>query len=114
MKYRLTNENDADISVDVGTKVNIYFAGNDSAPVHLLDRHRGLVIYSSESAFAIMGHGLLLGEDATTYWAGPYSHMGSDYWSQSRTSSSGRDKGKPSSSASPSSQRPQSWSAPSA
>jgi hypothetical protein len=114
MTYRLTNENDADISVDVGTKGNINFVGNDSAPVHLLDGHRGLVLYPGESAFAIMGGGLLLGEDATTYWAGPYSDMSSDYWSQSRTSSSGRDEGKPSSSASPSWRHSHLWSSPSA
>lgn len=67
----------------MGTNGDIIFAGNDGAPIHLLDGHRGRVIYTRDFAFTIIGNSLLLGEDVTTFWAGLSSDMDFNYWSQS-------------------------------
>jgi hypothetical protein len=94
LAFHLENSNASAQTVDVGVSSDVYFDGNDAAPIDALSGNRGLVMYSTTNAFTIIGRLYPLVRDLTTYWFGSLGSRSENIWTQtSATTFSGSDSG---------------------
>jgi hypothetical protein len=80
--YRLANENKEEIVVSLESDVDVLLNWDDGAPIASLPDKKGLVVYSPDFAFTVLGKGAPLVTDISAYWFGSYAEAGDNYFSQ--------------------------------
>jgi hypothetical protein len=80
--YRLANDNREEIVVSLESDLDVQLNWDDGAPIASLPEKKGLVVYSRDFAFTLLGKGAPLVTDISTYWFGSYAEAENNYFSQ--------------------------------
>jgi hypothetical protein len=80
--YRLVNEDKAEIVVSLESDLDVLLNWDDGAPIASLPDKKGVVVYSGDFAFTVLGKGAPLVTDITAYWFGTYAEAEHNYFSQ--------------------------------
>jgi hypothetical protein len=83
--FRLENSNSSNTSADVAVYSDIYFDGDDNAPVAGLPDEQGFVIYSSSNAFGVICRSYPLVRNVSAYNFAAFTNF--DRWAQTSASS---------------------------